>query len=47
MNLKYAPLFESFMTPFILNGVSNITDEQLAQNAAEYVKYVTKKSVTV
>lgn len=37
----------TFMTPFILHGVSNVTDEQLAQNAAEYVKYVTKMSVTV
>ncbi|MGG1678514.1 NAD(P)H-dependent oxidoreductase [Neobacillus sp. NRS-1170] len=37
----------TFMTPHILHGIGDVTDEQLAQNAAEYVKYVTMQSVTV
>ncbi|WP_308636946.1 NAD(P)H-dependent oxidoreductase [Paenibacillus silvisoli] len=37
----------TFMTPFILNGVMHVSDEQLAQNTAAYVKYVTLQSVTV
>ncbi|WP_176526018.1 hypothetical protein [Bacillus sp. AFS001701] len=35
------------MTQFILHGVGDVTDEQLAQNDAEYVKYVTNQTVTV
>lgn len=37
----------TFMPPHILQGIGDVTDEQLAQNAAEYVKFVTNESVTV
>jgi glutathione-regulated potassium-efflux system ancillary protein KefG len=37
----------TFMTPFILNGVMYVSDEQLAQSAAGYVEYVTMQSVTI
>lgn len=37
----------TYLTPFILHDISNVTDEQLAQSAAEYVKYVTKQPARV
>ncbi|WP_219834610.1 NAD(P)H-dependent oxidoreductase [Paenibacillus sp. R14(2021)] len=31
----------TFITPFILNGVTRVSDEELAQNTLDYVKFVT------
>ncbi|WNR43068.1 NAD(P)H-dependent oxidoreductase [Paenibacillus roseipurpureus] len=36
-----------FMTPYILNGVMHVNDEELARSTTDYVKFVTTQTVTV